>query len=109
MLLTIELTESQEAQLLAAAHDQDVEMPALAQRLVIEHLPPLGAPAVQSEQPTQATEAKRQAAIAMLQSWLEEGKSATPEQVRSAEEEVEELKRNLNANRRATGERPVFR
>lgn len=48
------------------------------------------------------------AALALLDSWLKEDTTDDPEEIRKSEEEYEELKRNLNANRAATGERLVF-
>lgn len=53
-------------------------------------------------------DAKNAAAIAILQSWLEVDATDNPEQIRQAGLELDELKRNLNANRAATGERLVF-
>ena len=52
---------------------------------------------------------KNKPAIDLLQSWMREDVTDDPEKIRRAEEEVEELKRNLNANRAATGERLVCR
>ncbi len=43
--------------------------------------------------------------IALLKSWLEEDATDDPEEIRQAEEELREFKRNMNANRAATGER----
>ena len=51
---------------------------------------------------------QRAAAIALLQSWLENERTDDPEEIRKAEEELEEFKRNMNANRAATGERLLF-
>ena len=106
MRLTIELTPGQGAQLVAAARAEGLEPPTLACKLVTEHLP---AVTTTSEQPTPVIDAENQAAIDLLQSWMREDATDDPEEIRCAEEEVEQLKRNLNANRAATGERPVFR
>jgi hypothetical protein len=51
---------------------------------------------------------KNARAIALLRTWQEAGANADSEEIRKAEEEVAALKRRLNANRRATGERLVF-
>ena len=53
-------------------------------------------------------DAKNAAAIAYLDRRLKEEATDDPEEIRKSEEEYEELKRNLNANRAATGERLVF-
>jgi len=107
MRLTIELTPGQGALLLAAAQAEGIEAPTLAHRFVLEHLPtaaltPTGA------SPSSAIDAENQAAIDLLQSWLQQEATDDPEAIRRADEEVEELMRNLNANRAATGERLVF-
>ena len=51
---------------------------------------------------------KNAAAIAMLDRWIAEDATDDPEEIRKADEEVAEFKRNMNANRAATGERLVF-
>ena len=48
------------------------------------------------------------AAIAFLKANLKADFTDDPEAIRKSDEEFEELKRNLNANRDATGERRVF-
>lgn len=48
------------------------------------------------------------AAIAFLRNKLQEECTDDPEEIRKSQEEFDELKRNLNANRDATGERRVF-
>ncbi len=53
-------------------------------------------------------DAENAAAIALLKSWIEEAATDNPEEIRKSEEEYDELKRNLNANRALTGEMPVF-
>ena len=44
----------------------------------------------------------------MPNSWLAKDAADDPEAIRQAEKELEKLKRNLNANRAATEEMPVF-
>ena len=43
-----------------------------------------------------------------MRRWMEEDATNDPEEIRRAEEDLAELKRNLNANRAATGERLPF-
>ena len=67
------------------------------------------------EEPTSAPDeakpvidTKNAAAIAFLDARIAEGIAADPETRRQAEEELEEFKRNMNANRAATGERLIY-
>jgi hypothetical protein len=53
-------------------------------------------------------DAENAAAIALLKAWREQDATDDPEEVRKAEEELAEFKRNMNANRAATGERLVY-
>jgi hypothetical protein len=107
MQVTIELTPQQGEHLQQTAQAEGLDLATLVQRLVTEHVPTT--PASPPDSSSSTISEKNKAAIAMLQSWIAEGLTADPEEVRQAEAEVEELKRNLNANRAATGERPVFR
>jgi hypothetical protein len=54
-------------------------------------------------EPSLGLDAKTLAAIAMLDAWIDEGKNASLEEVRLADMEVEELMRNLKANREFSG------
>ena|SRR5579863_4432957 len=60
------------------------------------------------DQPVPALDKKAQAALALLDAWIAEGKAADEKMRIEADREVEEFKRNMNANRAATGERPVY-
>jgi len=59
-------------------------------------------------QPTAALTAEQEAAIALLNSYLETEATDDPEEIRKAEEDLAEFKRNMNANRVVTDERLVF-
>ncbi|MBR8832973.1 MAG: hypothetical protein DSM106950_02735 [Stigonema ocellatum SAG 48.90 = DSM 106950] len=59
-------------------------------------------------QPIPALDEKAKAAIALLDTWIAEGKAADEKTQKEADQQVEEFKRNMNANRAATGERPVY-
>ncbi len=48
------------------------------------------------------------AAIALINSWRMQEFTEDPEELRLAEEELAEFKRNMNANRVATGDEPVY-
>jgi len=101
MSITLELTKQEEARLSAAARNKGVAPAEFARQIVTDHLPslPVDEPVFDDQ---------NAAAIALLRSWIEEGATDDPEEIRKAEEELEELKRNLNANRAASGERLVF-
>jgi len=107
MTLTIELSPQEEAWLTDQAAQQGLQPTDVVKRLIDGQLPPAELQETPDQSPP-AISAKNAAAIAMLQSWLEEDATDDPEELRQAEEELEELKRNLNANRAATGERLVF-
>lgn len=98
MTLTIDLTPAEEARLAAAARRAGLAPAEAARKLVTEHLPPT------------ETEGKARNAdsIALLQSWLAEDATDDPDEIRRAEEELAEFKRNMNANRAATGERLLY-
>lgn len=60
------------------------------------------------EQPNPVLDDKAKAPLALLASWIAEGKAADEKTRLEADREVEEFKRNMNANRAATGESPVY-
>jgi hypothetical protein len=51
---------------------------------------------------------RNRAAIAILQSWRDEDKTDDLEEVRRAEDELAEFKRNIDANRVESGDHPVY-
>jgi hypothetical protein len=60
------------------------------------------------EETARVISAKSAAAIAFLKRKLEEEATDDPVKIRMAEENLAEFKRNMNANREATGERIVY-
>jgi len=48
------------------------------------------------------------ASVALLQSWLEEDATDNPEEVRGAQEELEEFKRGINVERERAGARRIY-
>ena len=127
MTLNIEVTPREKAWLDAQAMQQGVPAAEIVRQLIntqvsvaaaeeqqesgSEETDPTGALFAlwTKEDANPGLDAKTVAAIAYLEARIEEGKKATPEEIRDSEEEYEELKRNLNANRMATDERLVFR
>ena len=55
-------------------------------------------PGPQTETPT----------MALMRSWLEEDATDDPEEIRAAEEELREFKRNMNQPRKETGARLLY-
>src|SRR5687767_15320632 len=101
MTLTIELTPEDEAKLCSAARTRGMNPTELARKLVFDNLP--------VPPPTEGEEkGSEHPAIALLNRWIKEDATDDPEEIRRADEEVDELLRNLNENRLAAGERPLF-
>ena len=99
MTLNINFTPQEEAWIHAEAVQQGLHPAEVVRKLVDERLPGYAAPVI---------DAQSAAAIALLDSWIAEGVAANPDTRREAERELEEFKRNMNANRAATGERLVY-
>ena len=92
MTLTIDLTPAEEARLAAEARREGVAPAQWVKERVTERLP----------------KSENAASIALLESWLAEDATDDPEEIRQAEQELLEFKRNMNANRRAAGERILY-
>ncbi len=105
MSLHLDVSPQAEAKFKAAAKQNGIEPAAFFEKIVLDYLPPMPSDA----QPPPAIDAENAAAIAMLNQWIAEDATDDPEEIRKADEEVAELRRNLNANRAATGERLVSR
>jgi len=95
MTLTIDLTPAEEARLTAAARRAGLAPAEAARKLVTEHLPP-------------AEQEPRKTASDLLRGWLRDEATDDPAQIQKAQAELDEFKRNINANRAATGERLPF-
>jgi len=104
MTLTLELAPETEAWLAAEAEQQGVGPEDVAQRVLNERAMPTGSPVNETPQ----ISARNAAAMAMLMRWRAEDATDDPEEIRIAEEELAEFRRNMNANRAATGERLVY-
>jgi hypothetical protein len=108
MTVTIDFTPEEEAWLNAQTQRQGLSPAEVIKKLVDQHIPAPNGTHDVPEETTLGIEAKNAAAIALLDSWIIEGANADLETKRQAEQELEEFKRNMNANRAATGERRVF-
>ena len=101
MTLTMDLQQDAQALLARAAREHGVAPDEWARRVLMAQLRPR--PPVDAD-----ADGRRSRAVALLQSWMRAGVTDDQAEIQEAEKEVEELKRNLNANRLATRERLVF-
>jgi hypothetical protein len=53
-------------------------------------------------------DAANAASIALLQSWLDEDATDDPEEIRKAQEELDEFKRAINEERERAGARRIY-
>jgi hypothetical protein len=74
------------------------------------HLQPEQSPesSLPSQDELTVADPENAASIALLQSWLEEDASDNPEEIHQAEEELEEFKRGINAERDRAGARRIY-
>ena len=109
MTLSIDFTPQETAWLDAQAQQQGLPPAEIVKRLIDAQVAVPSAQAVPTPtKPMPALDARQMAAIALLNSYLETEATDDPEELRQAEEELAEFKRNMNANREATGERLVY-
>ena len=118
MILTLDFTPQATAWIDAQARQRGLQPAEFILALVDERIPfengihtapadPIPA-TVPSAQEIPRIDEESARAIAMLNRYAEEDATDDPEEIRKSEEEYEELKRNLNANRAITGNLPVF-
>lgn len=62
-----------------------------------------------AEATLEAADGENAASIALLESWLREDATDDPEEIRKAQEELDEFKRAINAERDRAGARRMFR
>ncbi|HTE20422.1 MAG TPA: hypothetical protein VK689_18815 [Armatimonadota bacterium] len=104
MTLVLNLPPDIEAQLAAHATENGVEPSEYALQLLRASLPNTG----DTHSAAPAAEMPEDPTVALLRQWREEWNTMTPEEIRRAEAELEELKDALNANRREAGMRLLF-
>lgn len=107
MILNIDVNPQEEAWLADQTAQLGLPAAEIVKRLIDAQLPPVSTQK-EAEQPASLIDSKNVAAIALLDTWITEGADADEETKRQAELELEELKRNLNANRAELGDRLVF-
>lgn len=101
MSLIIDFTPQEEARFRAFARQNGTDPVALAKKLLTAPLPFATPSEIQ-------VDAENAAAIAQLRNWLKEDETDDAEEIRRAEEDLAEFKRNINANRAETEERRVY-
>jgi hypothetical protein len=65
-------------------------------------------PLLPTQEVQPAKDDENAASIALLQSWLEEDATDDPEEIRKAQEELDEFKRAINAERERAGARRIY-
>lgn len=100
-MITLNLSPTEEARIVTVAHQTGLDPAEYVKKLIHEHLPPVPAT------PAQAVDDENDAAIALLQSWIDAAPTDL-EEIREAEAERDEFMQNLNRNRIESGERPLF-
>ena len=111
MELELELSPEEVAQLQSLATQHGMPLVDYVRNLVLDslHEPETESVYRQQSQEIGDMEASRQLkAQELLKSWLDEANKASADEVDRANRETEELLQNLNANRVAAGERPLF-
>jgi hypothetical protein len=106
MVLALDLTDDEMLRV-EAARQKGIDITALIKGL-IAGLPEAHQDSGRIPNESIADAQRRASAIDFLRDSLAVGAIATPEEASAANREVEELKRGLNTNRKATGERPLF-
>jgi hypothetical protein len=108
MTLRIDFTPTEEAWINGQASILGVSPDEVVRRVVNQQLPTGEIPGPVTASATRPVSERNAAAIAYLDARIRAESTTNPEDLLKAAEEYEELKRNLNANRAATGERSVF-
>lgn len=108
MTLRIDFTPTEEAWINGQASILGVSPDEVVRRVVDEKVPPAAPERQTANDAVIGISAENAAAIAYLDARIKAEATDDPEEIRRANEEYEEFKRNLNANRAATGERLLF-
>jgi hypothetical protein len=96
MTLTIELTPTEEARLMAAAHQAGMTPAELARHLVAAHLP-----AITADRPEDPT-------LALFAHWDADDAQMTPEEVTEAQRDYAEFTCRMNAEQARAGARLLY-
>ena len=101
-MIALDLTPTEEAQIITVARRTGLAPAEYVKKLVKEHLPPA------ETAPASVVDEENAAAIAQLRAWMSEEATDDPEEIRKADADLNELMRNLNRNRIDSGERSLF-
>ncbi|HLK58857.1 MAG TPA: hypothetical protein VKU00_19950, partial [Chthonomonadaceae bacterium] len=97
MSLMIDLTPEEEARLSELAKQEGLPPEEYVRRRLLADL-------IRGAGP----DPKGEALARQMEAWIEEDSAATPEELEAREAEWQQLKADLNANRKASGERRLF-
>jgi len=98
MTLHIDFGPKVETKLLAIARQNGIASSEVVKKIVTGDLPRLV--------PENEVSGRNAAAIMLLRSWRNEDATDNPDEIRQAEEELAEFKRNINTNRAESGDHP---
>ena len=102
MNIHIEFSSQASERLVAAAQVRGVDLKTILEGLVVEYLPPVESPssAVQLRPPGRAAQRLRDRLVAEA--------TDDPQEIQSAQESLDEMKRSMNAERTRSGAEPIF-
>ena len=106
--LNLELSPQASARLSALAQQKGVDLQTLVSTLVEDYLPPVGPPSLNKRLPTHTVDPENDASIALLQSWLDEDYTDDPDEIKQAEAELLEFRRNVNLPRKEAAARLIY-
>ena len=108
MTLTIELSPQISARLDALAMERGLDPQTIVANLVEANLPRLDVEQPAARLASRSLDPENEASIALLQSWMDEDSTDDAEEIRDAEEELAEFKRNMNEPRKQAGARLIY-
>lgn len=111
MSMTIDFSPQEEATLAAAAQQAGIAPPEFVRKVVQEHLPAPasvnGADPFLARLEARIAQAPTDPTIALIESWISQAPT-DPEEIREAEEDLNEFKRNMNKPRKESGARLLY-
>ena len=108
MSLNIEFSPTEEAWINEQSSKFGLLPAEVVKRLVDEHMPRARGESPHRDIEHPATNTTTDSTVALLQSWLREDATDDSNELRQAEEELVEFKRNMNSPRKENGERILF-
>lgn len=103
MTLQVDFTPQTEDWINTQARQRGLRPADLVRSVIEESAATMSAPS-----PADDVDSHQDATIALLQSWIAEDFTDDPEEIRQAEQDLMEFKRNMNAPRKEAGARLLF-